>query len=261
MILVSIAAACCSRVIERVTRLLSELLLPRPERFRTAAAIGYPAGGPPWTRGIAMAHLILFDASLGSNPTHLRQGPSYLFKAERGKASLATFLDDVARQVPKGSVDGMTIYAHASEALLESDSRRQTVLGVYGFWLGETVNGSNVGQFSKIAPLFDKPRQRICNLLACQQVYSGGVDAEAEVDDGSIVLAGDNRTVVKNLAGALNQYVRAADAAQVFETSQSLLGLITGEKTFDFGEWEGNVYSFSPLDGKSEKLPKLQGKY
>jgi len=203
-----------------------------------------------------MAHLILFDSDLGrGGPEHLRQGPSYVYRADRG-SSLEKLLETVAREVPARSVDGMTIYAHASEALVATDT--QTVFGVYGFYLGEPVRTTNVGLFAKLAPLFDKGAQRICNLLACQQVYSGGADG---VDRNGNALSGDNTIMIRDLAGALNQYVRAADVTQKFTYRKSLLGILTGETVFDFGEWEGNVYVFNPTDGSKKSSGKITGRY
>ncbi len=204
-----------------------------------------------------MAHLILFDAALGEGgPAHLRQGASYVYKVNR-KDSLEKLLDTVAREVPARSVDGMTIYAHAAEDLVGTDT--QTVFGVYGFFLGESVTTINAGLFAKLAPLFDKGGQRICNLLACQQVYSGGADIANSA--GTLRVSGDNTLMIRDLAGALNQYVRAADAPQKFTYSKTLKGIFTGETDFDFGEWEGNVYLFSPADGSRKYQGKVSGRY
>ncbi len=188
-----------------------------------------------------MPHLYLMDYDIGTYPKSAAKG-SYIYSIKRGK-SLTELLDKVWNDIPDGWVTGMSIMAHAGEAIVENQTTQRSEISVAGFFLGQLVNGDTVYQFEKLRSLFNAPKSVVCNLLSCSQA----LDTADIVDEKTgMGYSGKNSQVVKALAISLNQFVRAADKAQVFNPSQSGFDRVWRDVGVDFGAWEGTVYLFSP---------------
>ncbi|MBX3501427.1 MAG: hypothetical protein KF889_18460 [Alphaproteobacteria bacterium] len=200
-----------------------------------------------------MAQLMLMDQAIGTWPVSAGRN-AYVYVVYRG-SSVSDFIEKVYQETPDRVITSMSIYAHAAGSQVQNWEKRRTETSVAGFTLGQTVGDINLHLFAKLKSLFPKPRTYICNLLSCNQATSGPDYA----DPAGWGTSGKNLELCKLLAYYLNQYVRASDAPQHFDTHQGPLDRIMGERNVDFGTWEGNVYLFSP-DGNTYK-DKPKGRF
>jgi hypothetical protein len=187
-----------------------------------------------------MAQLMLMDIGIGTWPVSAARS-AYVYVAYHG-TSIESFIEKVYQETPDGIITSMSIFAHAAGAQIENWEAQRTDSSVSGFMLGEVVGDINLYHFQKLRSLFAQPRSYICNLLSCNQA----TNAETYYDPAGWSTSGRNMELCKLLAYYLNQYVRAADAPQHFNTHEGRIDRIMGEKSVDFGTWEGNVYLFSP---------------
>lgn len=202
-----------------------------------------------------MAQLYLLDGDIGTTPVNAMAASSYVYVAQRGGTpgkALPDFLDKVVKGTPAGSITSMSIFAHAAGGIVENFDKQRSEISVSGFILGEIAGDVNLYEFERLKKLFAKPRTHICNLLSCSQATSG----PDYIDPAGWGTSGKNLELCKALAGYLNQYVRASDAPQKFDTRQGPLDKLMGEVNVDFGAWEGSVYLFSPDGAVKKDSPK-----
>ena len=113
--------------------------------------------------------------------------------------------------------------------------------GGFGLQLGATDLGWNtVGDFSVLDGKFAS--NGMLDIYACS--------AAEDTSDGT-GFTGNGRLLMRELAGNIGATVRASDATQYYRHGpRSFLG-ISWYSGVDFGDWEGNVWLFTPDGGYS----------
>ena len=197
-----------------------------------------------------MAQLMLLDQAIGTWPVNAAKN-AFVYSIYRG-SSVNAFIEKVYQETPDRAITSMSIFAHAAGSQVENWEKQRTESSVAGFTLGETVGDTNLNMFARLKSLFPQPKTYICNLLSCNQA----TNAPDYADPKGWGTSGKNLELCKLLAYYLDQYVRASDAPQHFDTRENALDKIMGERSVDFGTWEGNVYLFSPDGHKYKDTPK-----
>ena len=153
-----------------------------------------------------------------------------------------------ARQL--GGLDDLLICCHGFEAVVEDfDGGVSFMSGGFGLQLcDEDLTLRNVGV---TAVLNGAPRlvERIV-VFSC---------AAADTHRASKAVGGDGMRLMGEIALTSGARVIAARATQMYEQIPSLAQSLfnagsLNDWRIDFGEWEGDVFEFSPADGSARKL-------
>jgi hypothetical protein len=136
----------------------------------------------------------------------------------------------------QGGLSRLLIMCHGFESAVSS-SRLQATVPAEGFGLCLCLEGltlRNVSEAHVLNGLIEE-----ITLYAC---------GPANTHQDAVNTAGDGRRFCGELAAHTNAYVIASDTTQVYSRSQTcnFFGLYCREEPLDFGEWEGQVYRFSP---------------
>jgi hypothetical protein len=152
-----------------------------------------------------------------------------------------------------GGLDDLLICCHGFEEILEDyDNSISFMSGGYGLQLcNENLTLANVGVTGvlKSAPPLVPTVKRIV-VFSC---------AAADTSRAAKNVGSEGKRLMGSLALTTGARVVASDATQYYRAIPSIaqsLRSAGGENDWriDFGEWEGNVFEFSPDDGIGRKL-------
>ena len=158
-----------------------------------------------------------------------------------------------ARAFGRGGLDDLLICCHGFEALLEDyDGQLSFMSGGFGLELcAENLSLANVGVTAvlKAAPP-EVPLVKRIVVFSC---------AAADTHRLTKTLGADGKRLMGSIALMTGALVVASTATQMYDLIPSLaqsLRSAGGENDWriDFGEWEGDVFEFSPIDGSARKL-------
>lgn len=155
-----------------------------------------------------------------------------------------------ARQ--RGGLDDLLICCHGFESVVEDhDGQVSFVSGGFGLQLcAENLTMANVG----VTAVLKGPAALVKRIV----VFSC---AAADTHRASRALGGDGKRLMGEIALTTGARVVASTASQLYRTIPSLAQSLfnAGSKNdwrIDFGEWEGDVFEFSPDDGTGRRLAR-----
>ena len=158
-----------------------------------------------------------------------------------------------ARARAVGGLDDLLICCHGFEMVLEDFDRSLSfVSGGFGLELcNENLTLENVGVTAVLKS--NPPLVQAVNRIV---VFSC---AAAETNRAARAAGSEGRRLMGSIALITGARVVASDATQLYRAIPSLAQSLrsAGGKNdwrIDFGEWEGNVFEFSPDDGVGRKL-------
>jgi hypothetical protein len=161
--------------------------------------------------------------------------------------------DKVAERARKlGGLDDLLVCCHGFESVIEDfDGQVSFVSGGFGLELcAESLTLANVG----VTTVLKGPPPLVKRIV----VFSC---AAADTHRASRRVGGDGKRLMGEIALSTGARVVASTASQLYRAIPSLAQTLfdAGSKNdwrIDFGEWEGDVFEFSPDDGQGRKLAR-----
>jgi hypothetical protein len=183
---------------------------------------------------------ILYDRRLvGSIPSELR-GITYTVGSAVPLAHAFGWVVGQANQ--RGGLDELWLWCHGYEDVIEDANQGQSYsAGGFGLQLcQEDLTFSTVGQ----TRVFNgqPPKVRKIVVYSCAAADSPGTEA-------AITAGSDGMRLMGELALWSGARVVASDETQLYVMQHFVSEALCRAGDIDFGQWQGNVYEFSPTTG------------
>lgn len=141
----------------------------------------------------------------------------------------------------QGGLDELIILCHGNEGNYDLTRQASTMKTVGGLGLQLCKQGLNIGNVNKVEKWWPDRKDPTTVLIQRVTIYACGT---AETGPGNAGTWGDGMRFMGYFAMSSGAYVVAARDNQIYHASND-------KKLIDFGDWEGPVYLFSPVDGKA----------
>lgn len=155
-----------------------------------------------------------------------------------------------ARARERGGLDDLLVCCHGFESVIEDyDGQVSFVSGGFGLELcAENLTLANVG----VTAALKAPAALVRRIV----VFSC---AAADTHRASKRVGGDGKRLMGEIALTTGARVVASTASQLYKSIPSLAQALfdAGSRNdwrIDFGDWEGDVFEFSPDDGQGRRL-------
>jgi hypothetical protein len=141
----------------------------------------------------------------------------------------------------QGGLDELIIMCHGMEGNFDLSKQASTMKAVGGLGLQICKQGLNIGNVNKVEKWLPDRKDPTTALIQRVIIYSC---AAAETGPGNVGTWGDGMRFMGYFAMNSGAFVVAGRDAQGYTGAND-------KQLIDFGDWEGPVYLFSPVDGKA----------
>jgi len=155
-----------------------------------------------------------------------------------------------------GGLSDLWIWCHGFEGIIEDPDLAQSYqAGGFGLeFCQENLTFATVS----VTSVLKSPTPRVKKIVVFSCAAADSPDTRAAMNAGS-----DGMRLMGELALWSGATVIASDQTQYLYHRPTVMQTILGETTLnefaiDFGEWEGNVYEFSPATGHPRLIPVSQ---
>jgi hypothetical protein len=173
-----------------------------------------------------------------------------------GRTPIRHALNWVAQHADRvGGLSDLWIWCHGFESIIE-DSDLSSCYQAGGFGLELCQENLTFATVNLASVLKTRRRVRRIVVFSCAAADSPGTDSAIRAGSDGMRLMGE-------LALWSGAPVIASDQTQYYHWRPTVIQRLLGETTknefpIDFGEWEGNVYQFSPDTGRPTPIGAAQ---
>jgi hypothetical protein len=182
-----------------------------------------------------MAEIILrvLDTRIGARFKNPKPSDIIVGSATR----LSTVMDQIVKAVGSNKLRTLSVCCHGYEAgVADERSAMSYQGGGFGLELGaDNLTWETVSAFSALNGKFAS--KGILEIYSC---------AAAQDSSGGNGFTGNGRLLMRELAGHAGATVRASDTVQEYTAGVVDIWVASWYEGVDFGEWEGNVWLFTP---------------